>query len=176
MTLKNNLIRLMKAKKIKIKELACLAKISEPTLKRLRSKQCNPTLDVLVKLSHALRVGIDELIQDSYICHQDLDPPIDMPEKNGDSKLRPLNKSGLSVIDIETFTLILKEIVTALNQQYLHIDCQEIVDFCYDIYNNIITTSTDAAGKITMIKLAISSLKRGNLLKQDQEERAYKTV
>lgn len=172
----------MKEKKIKIKELAHLAKISEPTLKRLRVMESNPTLDVLIKLSGALCVGLDELIQESFISnthYQNPEEPSTTSEKSGKEELHPLNKSGLSVIDTETFTLVLKEIVIALNNHYFQINYKEIIDFCYDVYNNIITTSTDKSGKIAMIQLAITSLKRGNLLKEEDpedESKSYKTV
>lgn len=85
-----------------------------------------------------------------------------------------LNKSGLSVIDTEVFTLVLKEIIAVINSQHIHVDHEGIVDFCYDIYNNIINTSTNNADKIAMIRLAIASLKRGGLLKKNQISKSKK--
>jgi transcriptional regulator with XRE-family HTH domain len=65
MQLKENLIKLMEKKKLTIKELSDLTAISIPSLKRLRTQDCNPTLDILIKLSKALDISIGELIIDS---------------------------------------------------------------------------------------------------------------
>lgn len=182
MTLRRNLIQLMKERKVKIKELARLTKISEPTIKRLRViENSNPTLDVLIKLSMALRVNINELIQKPIIstsCYQNPEKQLINFGKNNETKLHPLklNKNGLSTIDIEIFTLVLKEMLIAINNWHFQINYKEIIDFCYDIYNNIITTSADTVGKIAMIKLAIASLKRGNLLKKDLEDKIHKAL
>lgn len=63
MSLKDNLIKLMKRNSLKIKELSKLTGISEPTLKRLRTEDdTNPTLDVLIRLSQALDEPIDSLV------------------------------------------------------------------------------------------------------------------
>ena len=162
MTLRNNLICLMKERKSKIKELADLTGISEPTLKRLRTKECNPTLDVLIKLSRALNISVDELIPKSVTlkCNS---------KKNNEAK-NLLSKGCLSTVDTDTFTLVLKEIIMALSDQYSQLCCEDIIDFCYDIYNNVITTSINNTDKIAIIKLAIASLKRGNLLKTLQDK------
>lgn len=64
MSLKNNLVRLMREKEITIRSLAERTGISEPTLKRLRTYDAvNPTLDILMKLSSALSTSLPELIQ-----------------------------------------------------------------------------------------------------------------
>ena len=63
MSLRENLIKKMREKSLKIKDLSQLTGISEPTLKRLRTDDsANPTLDVLMKLSTALSEPIDALI------------------------------------------------------------------------------------------------------------------
>lgn len=63
MTLRDNLIHYMKIRGLTIKDLSHITAISEPTLKRLRSKSnANPTLDVLMKISSALGISIDNLI------------------------------------------------------------------------------------------------------------------
>lgn len=63
MSLKDNLIRIMKRNSLKIKDLSREAGISEPTLKRLRTDDnSNPTLDVLMRLSIALGEPIDVLV------------------------------------------------------------------------------------------------------------------
>lgn len=65
MNLKENLIKLMKIKGLTIRELADKTEISEPTLKRLRSRDdANPTLDVLIKISTALDVPLSTLIEE----------------------------------------------------------------------------------------------------------------
>lgn len=67
MSLKENLIKKMKDKSLKIRELSSLTGISEPTLKRLRTdSHANPTLDVLMKLSNVLDVPIDALVSSSF--------------------------------------------------------------------------------------------------------------
>lgn len=64
MALKTNLVTFMKKKGLSIKELAEKTCISEPTLKRLRTHtDANPTLDVLMRLSSALDVSVNDLIQ-----------------------------------------------------------------------------------------------------------------
>jgi DNA-binding Xre family transcriptional regulator len=64
MALKENLIALMNEKKITIRELSNRTNISEPTLKKLRtSLKVNPTLDVLIKITKALDVSLNELIE-----------------------------------------------------------------------------------------------------------------
>ncbi len=64
MTLKINLVSFMKNRKISIKDLSIDTGISEPTLKRLRTQpDANPTLDVLIRLSDALNVSVNELIE-----------------------------------------------------------------------------------------------------------------
>lgn len=77
MSLRDRLVELMKEKKKTIKDLATETDISEPTLKKLRTKDdCNPTLDVLIKISRALDVPINQLIQESDnspIFYQDSD-------------------------------------------------------------------------------------------------------
>ncbi len=63
MSLKDNLIKIMKRNSLKIKELSKMTGISEPTLKRLRTEEeANPTLDVLIRLSQALDEPIDALV------------------------------------------------------------------------------------------------------------------
>lgn len=77
MSLKYNLLRCMKNKKMSIKELALETGISEPTLKRLRSQaDANPTLDVLMRMAGALGVSINDLIQheNSYPVFYQGDP------------------------------------------------------------------------------------------------------
>ena len=66
MSLRENLINHMKARKITIPELSGTTGISVQTLKRLRSKsESNPTLDVLQRLSEGLGISLSELIVDS---------------------------------------------------------------------------------------------------------------
>ena len=57
----------MKNKKLSIRELSILTDISEPTLKNLRTKNTNPTLDVLRKLSSSLDVTVNELLGEETI-------------------------------------------------------------------------------------------------------------
>jgi len=52
----------MKKKNITIKTLSELTNISEATLKRLRTRDSNPTIDVLIKLAKNLDVTLNELI------------------------------------------------------------------------------------------------------------------
>jgi transcriptional regulator with XRE-family HTH domain len=83
MAIKDNLIRLMEEKKLTISELASLTDISIPSLKRLRTQKCNPTLDVLIKLSQALNTTIGELIKDtSSIPTFQQDETIVLPESH----------------------------------------------------------------------------------------------
>jgi len=64
MALNENLINLMQEKKITIKELSNKTEISEATLKKLRiSSNANPTLDVLIKITKALGITLNELIE-----------------------------------------------------------------------------------------------------------------
>lgn len=81
MSLRERLLDLMKEKKKTIKDLAKETEISEPTLKRLRTKDdCNPTLDVLIKISRALDVPINQLIQETInnpVFYQDSDMLMD---------------------------------------------------------------------------------------------------
>jgi transcriptional regulator with XRE-family HTH domain len=65
MKLKQKLIELMQQHNMTIKELANNTDISEPTLKRLRTRDnCNPTLDVLTKLAEAFDIPLSELLED----------------------------------------------------------------------------------------------------------------
>lgn len=87
MSLRENLIKKMREKSLKIKELSLKTGISEPTLKRLRTDDnANPTLDVLMKLSAALSEPIDALVakvsEKMPIFRQGLDKmPINIPKK-----------------------------------------------------------------------------------------------
>lgn len=65
MPLRNNLIHLMKSKSLTISKLATMTDISIASLKRLRSMECNPTLDILLKLSNALDVTVADLIKEN---------------------------------------------------------------------------------------------------------------
>jgi transcriptional regulator with XRE-family HTH domain len=79
MALKENLVRYMKEKSLTIKELSKKTEISEPTLKRLRSKEnTNPTLDVLMKISSILDIPVNNLIskeQEIPLFYQDAPLP-----------------------------------------------------------------------------------------------------
>lgn len=78
MSLKENIVRLMKEKEITIKELAAKTDISEATLKKLRTQSCNPTLDVLIKLAGAFNISLTELVADKQslpVFYQDNEIP-----------------------------------------------------------------------------------------------------
>lgn len=87
MSLRENLIKKMREKSLKIKDLSLITGISEPTLKRLRTDdRANPTLDVLMKLSVALGEPIDALIakisEKMPVFRQGLDKiPTNIPKK-----------------------------------------------------------------------------------------------
>jgi transcriptional regulator with XRE-family HTH domain len=66
MALKDNLIKFMKEKKLTIRALSERTQISEPTLKRLRSKDgTNPTIDILIKIASELNVSVNQLIENN---------------------------------------------------------------------------------------------------------------
>ena len=68
MSLKKNLVSLMKKNNLTVNDLASITDISIPTIKRLRTRDdCNPTLDVLQKISTALNTNIDQLTKESKL-------------------------------------------------------------------------------------------------------------
>jgi len=66
MSIKENLVQLMSNNNVTVKELSLITDISEPTIKRLRTRDdSNPTLEVLQKLSKALNSDLDTLTRDN---------------------------------------------------------------------------------------------------------------
>lgn len=65
MSVKKNLVKYMQNRSLTVKELAHAASISEPTLKKLRTQDdSNPTLDVIMRISNALDISVNDLIED----------------------------------------------------------------------------------------------------------------
>ena len=49
-------------------------------------------------------------------------------------------------------------------------NCDDLVDFAYSVYNNIINTDIDSKSRKNLIKLATSSLVKGNQIKTSSEQ------
>ncbi len=75
-------------------------------------------------------------------------------------KIPPI-KGRIALIDMELFLDVLRAIAVSFSNDKISVSYEDLIDFCIDIYNNVVTTSVNEKNRKSMINLSISSLKRG---------------
>ena len=81
-----NLVGIRQRKGFSQLQLAKLSGLTRASVALLESREANPTLEVMLKLTQALRISIDELIANPRaICKliRSIDVPVDRRSKNG---------------------------------------------------------------------------------------------
>lgn len=73
------------------------------------------------------------------------------------NNLQPI-KNGPSWVDVSLLKEIFKFLLPVLNDQSLKFEPEEILDFYFDIYNNLIQTSTDEKDRRIIIEMLVNSL------------------
>lgn len=89
---------------------------------------------------------------------------------------REIMRERVSMVNMPLFCDILEQILTISNDPEVELTDAELIEFAVDIYNSIVTTSADDPSRQAMIRLSVTSLKRG--IKRDaalipQQEIAY---
>lgn len=109
----------------------------------------------LIKYCKELSVSADWLLLDlGQLHHSDLET-LDSDFRNKE-KLLVIKDKEIMTVNIKLYSSILLEYMKYHDEISLSPD--DILEFCNDIYNNLIVTSADDATRQKMIKLSISSL------------------
>ena len=72
-----------------------------------------------------------------------------------------VGRDEAQLVHIDVLFEIFRACVPVFKQVKPNFQFEEIIEFCMDVYNSIVSTSADLASKDAMIQLSVSSLKRG---------------
>ena len=84
-------------------------------------------------------------------------------------KPMPVIKGRISSMDVDLMLDVFSELAPLFSDDIQQLSHKDLLEFCIDIYNNIIVTSADDKTRKSMIALSVSSLKRGANKQQTQK-------
>ncbi|MCK4608365.1 MAG: helix-turn-helix transcriptional regulator [Gammaproteobacteria bacterium] len=79
----------------------------------------------------------------------------------GITKQIPPIKDRVALIDMELFIEVLRAIAVTFANDKISVSYEELIDFCVEVYNSVVTTSPNKSNSKAIINLSISSLKKG---------------
>lgn len=91
------------------------------------------------------------------ILYQELQ---DLKNYSNFSNIPPI-QGKIALVDMDLLTEVLREIAPMFSDSEIHLTCEELIEFCIDIYNSVITTTSNKEDRKSIIELSVSSLKRG---------------
>lgn len=110
-------------------------------------------------------------IQDSH--YQQLEEELrKLNVGTNDFHVLPLINNGLSIVDTDTLSQVLTEILIALEKQAFKVNPELLIDFCINVYNSVISSGVNTQEqKKSIISISVSSLIEGSKLKTKTAEK-----
>lgn len=108
----------------------------------------------------ALKKRNKEIIEYIFAHRAEADLAVSLPN---------INKGEICSIDVDTLNEILTDIINTSIKNKLDINCSDLLDFTYKLYNNVCTT-LDLASRRKMIEIATESLISANSYSEKKQK------
>jgi hypothetical protein len=73
----------------------------------------------------------------------------------------PPIKDRIALVDMDLFFDVLRAIAVTFSNDKIRVGYEELLEFCIEVYNNVVSNSVNEKNRKSLINLSVSSLKRG---------------
>ena len=73
----------------------------------------------------------------------------------------PPIKDRIALVDMDLFIDVLRAIAVTFSNDKIRVGYEELLEFCIEVYNDVVTSAVNGRNRNSLINLSIFSLKRG---------------